>query len=370
MKSMPAALCVLSLLVAAEAAAAPVRGFGPGYGVALLGQTALSFERDSDIVNAPGSCGRDAPYFYALRVEVSQNAAEIDYLAVTFGNGEAQRLPLRAHFGPGAGSRVIDLEGNARCIERFQVIGRTERPGFQAVVKLFGLHADPASRTLIGQTSLEFGRDRDLVRVPGECGPGAPRFFAIQVEVDKNAAEIDSIRVVFGNGTTQELDVRSRFPAWSQSRIIDLKGDVRCIERFKVTGRTERSGLQAVVKLFGVSWPAPPPRPVGAILGETRLRPASTDVDVIRVSDCRGDRANRFKAVQIEVRENFAEVDHLALRFGNGTFQDIPVRTYFNPGAWSRVIDLAGDGRCVSAIQVIGRTTAPGPQAVVTLRGY
>ena len=264
MKSIPAVLCVLSLLVAADAAAAPVQGFGPGYGVALLGQTALGFERDSDVVNAPGSCGRDAPYFYALRVEVSQNAAEIDYLAVTFGNGEAQRLSIRAHFAPGAGSRVVDLEGSARCIERFQVIGRTERTGFQAVVKVFGLYADPASRTLLGRTSLEFGRDRDLVQVPGACGPGAPRFFAVQVEVDQNAAEIDSIRVVFGDGSTQEPEVRSRFPAWSQSRIIDLKGGARCIERFKVAGRTERFGLQAVVKLFGVSRPAPPPRPEGA----------------------------------------------------------------------------------------------------------
>ena len=59
----------------------------------------------------------------------------------------------------------------------------------------------------------------------------------------------------------------------------------------------------------------------------------------------------------------------IAVRFGNGDFQEIDVREHFTEGSYSEWKDLDGDKRCVGAIVVVGRSDSSAGASRVTLIG-
>ncbi len=108
-------------------------------GVDYLGETRLGRFEDVDVIYAgqcPSPMNRPVE---RLKIQVLQRAADVDYVAVQYGNGVWDRLPVRERFAPGSESRWIDLVGGARCVERIKVVGDTDanRPG-QALVRVWG----------------------------------------------------------------------------------------------------------------------------------------------------------------------------------------------------------------------------------------
>lgn len=105
-----------------------------------LGQTQLDYRSDMDFVRMPTHCNG----FFNKRVDrlmlvVRRNDANIDYLAVQYGNGVIDRLPVRERFRQGSTSRWIDLRGGERCVKAVALIGDTQGPGPKAVVEFYGL---------------------------------------------------------------------------------------------------------------------------------------------------------------------------------------------------------------------------------------
>lgn len=100
--------------------------------------------------------------------------------------------------------------------------------------------------TYLGRTTISHGTDFDRIRVR-ECGINS-----VLLKVRNAAVNIDYLSVRFGNGNTQELQVREIFKPGSESRRIDLKGNKRCVVEIQVIGRAIGFGIP-VLEFFGFS---------------------------------------------------------------------------------------------------------------------
>lgn len=209
----------------------------------------------------------------------------------------------------------------------------------------------------LGQTELgHFFSDSDRVEF-GRCdGPNNNPVNSIQLRVERSPVEIEELVIQFGNGQTERISVRSEFRPGSESRIIDLPGATRCVERAYITGRTMSfNSSQGVVKFYGFrSAPLPPPSRY-KLIGVTNLE-YDRDADSIIVSRCENNSKVFAKKIKLQILNNTAQIFDLKVRYGNGEVEDIPVRDFFEPGSWTVEKDLNGALRCITEIFVIGRT--------------
>jgi len=126
-------LNALFALAATFAAAAPAFA-----GVDYLGETTLTRFQDRDFIHAgqcPSPMNRPVE---AVKIQVLHRVADIDYVAVQYGNGAWDQLPVRERFAPGTDSRWIDLRGGARCVERIAIVGDTDGAPGLARVRVWG----------------------------------------------------------------------------------------------------------------------------------------------------------------------------------------------------------------------------------------
>ena len=112
------------------------------------------------------------------------------------------------------------------------------------------LNAQPHSRKWIflGERLVNDRLDRDVIAVTAEQG----EFSSIIIKVKGASVDFHKVIVVFGNGRTQEVELRNTIGAGGSSRIIDLKGDERIIKQieFLYDANTIR-GRKALVRVFG-----------------------------------------------------------------------------------------------------------------------
>jgi hypothetical protein len=84
---------------------------------------------------------------------------------------------------------------------------------------------------LLGCRSVGFINDRDTIGV----GRADGRFRAIQLRVTGNDINMRDLKVVYGNGSVDDLAVRSDIRAGGETRWIDLKGERRAIRAINMT---------------------------------------------------------------------------------------------------------------------------------------
>jgi hypothetical protein len=94
------------------------------------------------------------------------------------------------------------------------------------VASCTSLYAQRAHMVHLGDASVDGARDRDTINV----GRRAGAFRAIQLRVHGGAVNFDRVIVRYGNGTQEELQIRSTIPSGGQTRIIDLPGERRIIQ--------------------------------------------------------------------------------------------------------------------------------------------
>lgn len=86
---------------------------------------------------------------------------------------------------------------------------------------------------LLGTQDVGFVVDKDVVRVGRKDG----RFSAIQLRVKGNDVHFMDLKVVYGNGQTEDIAIRSQIREGGESRVIDLKGDRRVIREVQMVYR-------------------------------------------------------------------------------------------------------------------------------------
>ena len=102
---------------------------------------------------------------------------------------------------------------------------------------------------LLGRKTVSFGAERDVIRVTGWRG----EFKRIQIYVRETGVHFADINVVFANGRTVDVPIRSFIPEGGRSRIIDLPGKARVIQRITLVYAT-RIGARdkALVEVWGL----------------------------------------------------------------------------------------------------------------------
>lgn len=88
----------------------------------------------------------------------------------------------------------------------------------------------------LGCQKVGFLVDRDVIRVGRRDG----KFSAIRLQVSGNAVYLNDLKVVYGNGNPDDIQVRSEIREGGMTRPLDLKGrGERFIDRIEMTYRAK-----------------------------------------------------------------------------------------------------------------------------------
>jgi hypothetical protein len=211
-----------------------------------LGCQKVNFLIDRDVLKVGNRDGR----FTALRLIARGNNVYMLDLKVVYGNGAPDSVPVRAELRAGTASGKLDLRGFDRAIDRIEMVYRSQL-NFrgQAEVCVEGLAvvaggpppgaggpppSGAAAWVNLGCRSVGFRVDHDAV-------PVAPRpdgYRAIRLKVGGNEIFIMNLRVVYGNGSPDDIPVKALIRPGTTSGPLDLKGVTRQISRVEMVYRS------------------------------------------------------------------------------------------------------------------------------------
>lgn len=201
----------------------------------------------------------------------------------------------------------------------------------------------------IGSITYEARPEREVINVGGREG----EFRAFRFEVRQSDVEVSDIRVVYGNGQTEDIRVRQLFRAGSSSRVIELGSPRRALRQIIINYMPKGP---ARIVFFGIDGPGGGGGGGGGLAGDwTRLGCKEVkfliDRDTLKV----GRPEGRFSALRLKVRNAPVEMFNLRVTFGNGSRLDVPVREMIPPGASTRPIDLPGNNRGIDRVEMVYR---------------
>ncbi|MDD8025365.1 MAG: hypothetical protein PHI34_02545 [Acidobacteriota bacterium] len=106
----------------------------------------------------------------------------------------------------------------------------------------------PEGYALLGKREVNFGLDRDTIRVDRAAGP----ISQLMIVATFNPVEVHTIRVFFENGATFDANVRERLFVGRDRLLIDLPGGARKISEVTFRYRKVNDAVRrAVVELWG-----------------------------------------------------------------------------------------------------------------------
>ena len=101
---------------------------------------------------------------------------------------------------------------------------------------------------LLGAKKVDYGLDRDEITVTAREGV----FTALQVKVKRSPVNMQKLVVHYGNGETEDIELRNNFRAGSESRVIDLPGNKRVIQKIVFWYDTKNLARgKALVEVWG-----------------------------------------------------------------------------------------------------------------------
>lgn len=120
-----------------------------------------------------------------------------------------------------------------------------------AVLTVTEIQAQPRRKArweFLGSRDVDFKVDRDVIPVTWRDGA----FDAIRIVVKGGALNMHKCIIHFENGGTQDVELRHNFDRRSASRLIDLAGNNRLIEKIVFWYDTKNfSGQKATVTVYG-----------------------------------------------------------------------------------------------------------------------
>ncbi|HKX26279.1 MAG TPA: hypothetical protein VJ302_01175 [Blastocatellia bacterium] len=197
----------------------------------------------------------------------------------------------------------------------------------------------------LGQTQVNGQRDHDRINI----GRAEGRFNSIQIRVQGAPVEFQRVVVNYANGTNEEIELRDRIPAGSQTRAIDLRGGDRTLSSVDFWySKTNWRSARPRVSLYGVDIGRRPTRPgPWVFLGQTQVN--GRDRDRITVGRAEG----RFNSIQLRVQGSPVEFQRVIVNYANGTNEEIDFRDRIAAGGQTRAIDLRGENRVISSIDFL-----------------
>jgi hypothetical protein len=117
-----------------------------------------------------------------------------------------------------------------------------------ALASCTAVYAQAGRMAYLGNAHVDGSRDRDSIKVGSSSGA----FRAIQLRFSGGAINFDRVVVRYGNGTSDEVQIRSRIPDGGRTRIIDLPGARRIIQSVDLWYSNDRWAKRPRVSLYGV----------------------------------------------------------------------------------------------------------------------
>ena len=322
-----------------------------------LGEQRVKFLESDDEF----AVGRDDGPFTKIRIEVNGNDLDIRYVKVRFTNGEEQTIRIDKSFREGRTSPDYDLDGNRRGIQSI-FLRYNGRPLFGGTprVKIYGERtpAPPpgpsAGLQVLDQQSFDRTSDRITFRVRRPVPVSEIRIRAVDEPLLYR-----NIRIVFGNGETQDVPGIERLSPGEVSRPIDLHGDRRLVDQVIIEKRPSWSQGTSRAELVGlVLPPPPPPRPQppptashGFVVVSSQQLERSSDRIVFPV----GTNKGRLSEIIIRAVDEPILFRNVEVVYGNDERETIEVIQRLEPGEESRPIDLKGESRFVKEVIVYKR---------------
>jgi len=136
-KVFSAALPVLiAMLIVPALSFTPLKNTASAQRFEKLGERKVKFKSDKDVIS-----GRWDGWYEALKIKVRGGSLNMEKMVVHFRNGETLEIPLKNNFTDGSESRVIDLPGARRLIEKVVFwYEATSSDGNKPTVELWGRH--------------------------------------------------------------------------------------------------------------------------------------------------------------------------------------------------------------------------------------
>ena len=125
---------------------------------------------------------------------------------------------------------------------------RTFVPLLVLALLVAALPATAEKWVFLGQRHVTDKIDRDSIEVTASEGT----FDAIRIGVKRSAVRFVRVTVVYGAGTSDDLELRDVIPAGGHSRVLDLRGANRVIKRIDFVYEAKSLGRRgAIVSVSG-----------------------------------------------------------------------------------------------------------------------
>ncbi|MEZ5909616.1 MAG: hypothetical protein R3D31_12510 [Hyphomicrobiaceae bacterium] len=355
------ALALVAAMPAAEAQRGPQRQVDQTRWV-KLGTETVDGRRDRDVIRV----GRERGAFDRIRLRVSGRDIVLREMRIVFANGDTQDVPGRIEIAAGTDMRPIRLDGGIRRIDRIELSYRArrdfdrgrgrDRDREQAVVEVWAeqiIDRPPPQLTgweLLGRDVVGPRVDREVIPVGRREG----RFYAIRLRALRSDVYLHDLKVVYGNGEVDDIQVRDRIRAGDMTRPLALKGGRLIKEIRLVYASRPDHRARAIVEVWGDKT-AQRPRPAAGIPGNWVMFGAAdvgqnAERDVIAV----GREKGRFSQIALRVRGSDVRLRRLRVVYANGETDVLEAREDIPAGRHSKFYNLKGD-RFIKEIILVHR---------------
>lgn len=210
--------------------------------------------------------------------------------------------------------------------------------------------------------------DRDVIELDRRDG----RFNALRFNATRGSINIYRIRVTFGNGETQDLDVSKKLREGEDTGAIDLSGRARVIDRIEMLYASSNLLKRAQLEVFGRVRPGtreeradddrnddrdkrPARRNRVDLADWKKLGQRHVDLDFDRDRIWVGLKEGRFDRILLRAKGGDIRLVDLKVVYGNGEVDDIRVRSNLRDGTTTRTLDLKGRHRGIRRIEMVYR---------------
>jgi hypothetical protein len=186
--------------------------------------------------------------------------------------------------------------------------------------------------------------------------PEERRIRSMRVLAEQGSAEVRSLTVNYTDGSSETVPVRQTLRAGERSALFELE-EVRPIRSVQVS-YVPRGSVTLVLLADprrGEPTP-PPPRPARWVELGCENVSFTGDRDTITVGTSQRFRAVRLRSLNFEI-----EVNQMTVRFGNGARETYPLRQIIPANSGIGPIDLRGEARRISAIELDYRARTLSP---------
>lgn len=353
----------------------------------LIGTRDVDLAKTTDTVDVSEAKGG----FRAVRVEAKRQGIDLTLVRVIYADGTAHDENRLIHLLKGERSKAIDERDASRFVDRVDLTfksnagagsparveiwalqndeGRRARRGGEAVAspeaagtpsaaetpekaeRTRPSDAKPGERTetgdvMFGHQDVGFGMDQDTIRVGSETG----KFARLRLRVLKNDVFVKSLKVVYNDGTTQDIVLdqpvkQGARTAWYDVNAGEFIREIQLLYRsrpnFSGQARVEVTGQYAPDWLgatgegrkYNAGWVLLGAQSAG-MFGVNSIKAFGFDKDVIPV----GANEGGFKKIRIKVRNRSITLKQLRVVYYDGPDTVIDRRTRVDPdqieGPW------------------------------------